>query len=100
MIDMVPEHTSNTFVRWMTIGDSVYYKTKELYPDNKQRLKETMTQWEQENPQPIVNISDVADHFDYVKQLIGIDCIGISGDYDGIEYTERGWKTYPVIQSF
>ena len=25
-----------------------------------------------------------SDHFDYVKNLIGVDYIGIGGDYDGV----------------
>ncbi len=90
MIDMAPEHTSNTFVQWEMMGDSIYNKTKEDYPGNKQQLAETMVQWEKENPQPIVSVSDVADHFDYVKKLIGVDFIGIGGDYDGITYTIDG----------
>merc|ERR1719427_2634212 len=34
--------------------------------------------------------SDVADHFDYVKGLIGVDYIGIGGDYDGVPNTPTG----------
>lgn len=29
-------------------------------------------------------ISDVADHIDYIKNLIGVDYVGIGGDYDGV----------------
>ena len=59
-----------------------------------------MAKWDKENPLPIVSISDVADHFDYVKKLIGIDHIGISGDYDGIQTTVKGLEDvscYPNI---
>ena len=100
MIDMAPEHTSAKYVRWMNFGDSVYFTTKKNYPGDKQKLKETMAQWDKENPLPVVNISDVADHFDYIKKLIGIDYIGISGDYDGIQTTVKGLEDvscYPNI---
>jgi len=90
MIDMVPDHTSDAFARWMSIGDSVYYSVKEIYPGDKRKLAEVMSKWEKENPVPEVSIRDVADHFDYVKELIGVDYIGISGDFDGIEYTVKG----------
>jgi membrane dipeptidase len=90
MIDMAPEHTSNTFVRWMNSGDSVYYSAKKIYPDDKNYVTDIMSKWENENHIPQVNIQDVADHFDYVKSLIGVDYIGISGDFDGIEYTVKG----------
>ena len=68
-------------------GDSVYYTTKKQYPGDKQKLKEIMNKWEIDNPKPTVTISNIADHFDYVKKLIGIDYIGIGGDYDGLDYT-------------
>lgn len=90
MLDMVPDHTSNKFAKWVNSGDSLYYTAKEKYPGDKQRLKNIMAQWELENPQPVVYISEIADHFDYVKNLIGTDHIGIGGDYDGIEYTIQG----------
>jgi membrane dipeptidase len=38
-----------------------------------------------ENPQlnPPVDVSDYVDHIDYIKNLIGIDHVGISSDFDG-----------------
>ncbi len=87
MLDMVPDHTTNKFAKWVNDGDSVYYTTRKYNPGDKQKLKEVMSKWEVNNPQPIVSIPDIADHFDYVKKLIGVDYIGIGGDYDGIEYT-------------
>jgi len=35
-------------------------------------------------------LAEVADHFDYVKNLIGVDYIGIGGDYDGVGSTPEG----------
>lgn len=86
MIDMVAEHTSDKFGKWAEFGDSVYYATKEQFPNDKQKLKDVMKVWENENPQPNVTLSEVANHFDYVKKLLGVGYIGISGDYDGMEY--------------
>jgi membrane dipeptidase len=90
MIDMVAEHTSNAFVKWMNTGDTVYYVTKEKYPGDKKKLKEVMDEWEKNYPKPAVTVADVADHFDYIKKLIGVDHIGISGDYDGMDYPIAG----------
>ena len=38
-----------------------------------------------ENPElnPPVDVSDFVDHIDYIKNLIGIDHVGISSDFDG-----------------
>lgn len=90
MIDMVAEHTTTGFGKWMADGDAVYFTTKKQFPDDKALLKRTMTEWEAKNPMPMVSVSDVADHFDHVRKLIGIDHIGISGDYDGMDYPIPG----------
>ncbi len=90
MLDMVPDHTTNKFANWVNTGDSIYYATKKQFPGDKAKLRTVMDQWELENPKPTVSISDIADHFDYVKKLIGVEYIGIGGDYDGIEYTIEG----------
>lgn len=90
MIDMAPEHTSKRFARWMSEGDDLWTATKTKFPDDKGKLAAVMGEWERANPQPEVTVGEVADHFDHVKRLIGVDHIGISGDYDGIEYTTVG----------
>ena len=100
MLDMVPDHTSNLFAKWVSAGDSVYYSTKKEYPGDKTKLKEVMAKWESDFPRPVVTVSDIADHFDYVKKLIGVDYIGIGGDYDGLDYYIEGMadvSCYPKL---
>ncbi len=53
-------------------------------------LGKIMDHWEKENIMPLVIIADMADHFDYIKKLIGVDHIGMAGDYDGISFTIKG----------
>ncbi|XP_061179816.1 dipeptidase 1-like [Saccostrea echinata] len=36
------------------------------------------------------SISDIADHIDYVKNLIGVDYVGIGADYDGVPTLPTG----------
>lgn len=38
-------------------------------------------EWEKANPLPRPTISDVADHIDHIRQVAGIDHIGIGADY-------------------
>ena len=46
-------------------------------------------------------MSDVADHFDHIVQLVGIEHVGIGSDYDGVGPTMPiGLKSvadYPVL---
>ncbi len=36
-----------------------------------------------------VTVEQVADHFDHVKELVGIDNVGIGSDYDGVRFMPR-----------
>uniref|UniRef100_A0A3P8TLX7 Dipeptidase n=1 Tax=Amphiprion percula TaxID=161767 RepID=A0A3P8TLX7_AMPPE len=36
------------------------------------------------------NLSDVADHFDHIKEVAGADIIGFGGDYDGVPRLPEG----------
>ena len=40
-----------------------------------------MQEWDKNNPFPRPTISDVADHIDHIRQVAGIDHIGIGADY-------------------
>uniref|UniRef100_A0A3P9IFE1 Dipeptidase n=1 Tax=Oryzias latipes TaxID=8090 RepID=A0A3P9IFE1_ORYLA len=46
------------------------------------------------------NISDVADHFDHIKKIIGAKSIGIGGDFDGADSFPQGLQDvskYPAL---
>lgn len=100
MLTFVPEFTTNEFAKWYKAGDEFYFASQKKYSFDKVRVKADMDAWEKENPSPIVTVADIADHFDHVKQLIGVDHIGIGGDYDGISYTIKGLEdvsSYPAL---
>ncbi|XP_015435164.1 PREDICTED: dipeptidase 1-like [Dufourea novaeangliae] len=45
-------------------------------------------------------VSDVAEHIYYIRNLIGVDHIGVGGDFDGINKTPRGLEDvskYPEL---
>ncbi|XP_022367229.1 dipeptidase 2-like isoform X2 [Enhydra lutris kenyoni] len=49
---------------------------------------------------PLANVSTVADHFDYIRAIIGSKFIGIGGDYDGVRRFPQGLEDvsmYPVL---
>lgn len=100
MLTFVPYFVKKEHNNWLDAGDAVYYKAKDDYRDNKQKLDSIMEKWEKENPEPVVTVTDMADHFDYVKKLIGVNYIGMAGDFDGIQFTVKGLEnagTYPNL---
>ncbi|MEO8451088.1 MAG: dipeptidase [Gemmatimonadota bacterium] len=56
--------------------------------------------WRTTHPEPHVSIKEVADHIDHIKQVAGVDNVGIGGDFDGIDETIDGLEdvsTYPSV---
>lgn len=49
-----------------------------------------ITAWEAAHPVPLPGIGDVADHFDHVKRVAGVEHVGIGSDYDGTDYNPVG----------
>ncbi|WP_435188986.1 dipeptidase [Streptomyces sp. bgisy126] len=46
--------------------------------------------FEEANPRPVATAATVADHLDHMREVAGIDHIGIGGDYDGTAFTPSG----------
>jgi membrane dipeptidase len=42
------------------------------------------------NPPPVATVSTVADHVDHMREVAGIDHVGIGGDFDGTAFTPSG----------
>ena len=74
---------------------TVYYqKQKELQKiyqtsynsmtdEEKNQFNERWRNLSKEYPQALPTVSDCVDHIDYVKNLVGIDYVGIGSDFDG-----------------
>lgn len=100
MLTFVPYFVAQKHSNWLDAGDAVYYKAVADHPGKTDTVNAIMEHWEKNNPEPLVTVSDMADHFDYVKKLIGVDHIGMAGDFDGIQFTIRGLEntsTYPNL---
>ncbi|RVT41499.1 membrane dipeptidase [Rheinheimera sediminis] len=41
-------------------------------------------EYKKQHPYPFASLDKVLDHIDYVKNLVGIDYVGIGSDYDGV----------------
>jgi membrane dipeptidase len=49
--------------------------------DTDEAISRHIAEWERANPHPRGTISDVADHIDHIRQVAGIDHIGIGSDF-------------------
>jgi membrane dipeptidase len=56
--------------------------------------------WRSRNPQPLPDIGVVADHIEHLRDVAGVDHVGIGSDFDGITSTPKGLEdvsTYPAL---
>ncbi|MDZ3832195.1 MAG: dipeptidase [Sphingopyxis sp.] len=59
-----------------------------------------MKAWDDANPVPVTHVAKVADHIDHLKRTIGVDHIGLGGDYDGMGSAPVGMEDvsgYPAL---
>ena len=64
---------------------NLIYDTKydSLTDDQKKELRNEWRALKEKYPKPLPTVSDCVDHIDYVKNLVGIDYVGIGSDFDG-----------------
>ena len=56
--------------------------------------------WEAEHPKPRVTLAEVADHIEHVREVAGVDHVGIGSDFDGVDWLPEGLEdvsTYPAL---
>jgi membrane dipeptidase len=46
--------------------------------------------WERDHPRPRVTVAEVADHVEHVREVAGVDHVGLGGDYDGVAFQPEG----------
>jgi membrane dipeptidase len=59
-----------------------------------------MERWFESHPDPPATLADVADHVDHVREVAGIDHVGVGGDLDGTPHMPVGLSDvsgYPLL---
>jgi membrane dipeptidase len=57
-------------------------------------------QWTAGHPRPAVTLAEVAEHVEHVRDVAGIDHVGIGSDYDGVDWLPDGLQDvscYPEL---
>lgn len=71
-----------------------------LYIGQPDRAKLAMAQWEGKHPRPVVTLAQVADHIEHIRQVAGVDHVGLGSDFDGIPDAPEGLQDvsrYPAL---
>jgi membrane dipeptidase len=105
MANFAPGYVSDARNRWD--ADQAAERTRfnsppyvGLYIGQPDRAKAALDAWEQQHPRPMVTLSQVADHIDHIRQVAGVDHVGLGSDFDGIEDAPVGLggvDKYPAL---
>ena len=94
MVTFFPSYVSETVrLSWIRLREMVNAQTDDPKEQTKLYRAQLLTL-----PRP--TLADVADHIDHIRNLIGIDHIGLGGDYDGMPPGPIGLEdvsTYPAL---
>lgn len=75
----------------------------EQHGEDTQKVNAGMAEWRKTHVDPnAATLSDVADHIDHIRKLIGVDHIGVGGDFDGFSGGIKGLEDvskYPDLMA-
>ncbi|MFD2078827.1 membrane dipeptidase [Actinopolymorpha cephalotaxi] len=88
MVTFVPEFVSPTCALWRTEAAEAA-RAQGVSPTDLGAFFEFTREWRNEHPKPDATLADVMAHVEHVREVAGVDHIGLGGDYDGTD-------TFPV----
>lgn len=100
MVMAYPGYTSEKLRLWVADQKGEKARQEALWPGQPEKSAEGLARWTAANPQPAATVSDLADHVDYIRNLIGVEHVGIGGDYDGMPTGPQGMEDvsgYPAL---
>ncbi|MGW0282428.1 dipeptidase [Streptomyces sp. NPDC003236] len=90
MVTFVPKFVLQAAVDWTAAADANLRAHGFHHLDTTAEAMKVHRAFEESNPRPVATVSTVADHLDHMREVAGIDHLGIGGDYDGTAFTPDG----------
>ena len=89
MVTFVPAFVSSEVAEWERQGDSARKQLEATVSDSAERKRQNDA-WLAAHPRPEATLAQVADHIQHVRDVAGVDHVGIGSDFDGTDYTPVG----------
>lgn len=83
MVDFVPGFVTNEYRDWEGPAWAEWRRLEERYPEDSKQVEGEFRAWKTQHPSPRVTLAQVADHVDHVRQVAGIDHVGLGSDFEG-----------------
>ncbi|MFE7647141.1 dipeptidase [Streptomyces phaeoluteigriseus] len=90
MVTFVPKFVLQAAVDWTAAADENMRAHGFHHLDTTAEAMKVHRAFEESNPRPVATVATVADHLDHMREVAGIDHLGIGGDYDGTAFTPEG----------
>jgi membrane dipeptidase len=90
MVTFVPSFVAAEGAAFNRAAMAEVQRLREEHPDDPDTARAETNAWFEENPGPPATVSQVADHIDHVRDVAGIDHIGIGSDFDGTQTMPEG----------
>ena len=100
MVVALPSYVTEDLRQYSANRAGEEARLKALFPGQPDQIEALMGKWDAENRAPVSTVSDMADHIDHIRDIAGIDHIGIGGDYDGMPTGPIGMEDvsgYPAL---
>jgi membrane dipeptidase len=89
MVTFVPAFVSSDVAAWEAGAKRQLDQIRASVSDTaEQRRREE--EWKTAHPAPRATLKQVADHIEHVRQVAGVDHVGIGSDFDGIDTVPEG----------
>jgi membrane dipeptidase len=89
MVTFVPAFVSPEAAAWDAEAREQSEKLKTSVSDTAERRR-INDEWKAAHPQPPATLKQVADHIEHVRDVAGIEHVGIGSDFDGIDTVPQG----------
>ncbi|MFF5497937.1 dipeptidase [Streptomyces aquilus] len=90
MVTFVPKFVLQAAVDWTAAADENMREHGLHHLDTTPEAMKVHRAFEERHPRPVATAATVADHLDHMREVAGVDHLGIGGDYDGTAFTPDG----------
>ena len=99
MSTFVPPFVSPACAQWRK-DTSEAAREAGVAPTDVGAFQKFCDQWAVEHPMPVATLDDVVAHFVHIREVAGIDHLGVGGDFDGVTVLPEGLgdvSAYPKV---
>ncbi len=100
MVVALPGFLNNELREWYSQREAEEARLGSLFQGQPSVVAAALTEWDAANPDPATMITHMADHIDHIRELVGVEHIGIGADFDGMPSGPVGFEDvggYPQL---